>query len=77
MEASPSKPQYILAVEQTPAKLKQVIKALSKTMGTGKTKNVSAEEALLYNELTVIKFILHLYILNVDYFSKLYTNATQ
>lgn len=52
MEKLPKK-QYILAVEQTPSKLKQIVKALSKTMGSGKVKDVVAEEAFLYKEITV------------------------
>ncbi|KAK4884795.1 hypothetical protein RN001_001066 [Aquatica leii] len=52
MEKTPSKPQLILAVEQTPSNFKQIVKALSKAMGSGRTKTVSAEEAFLYKEMT-------------------------
>lgn len=52
-ETAPAKPQFILAVEQTPCRLKQVVKALSKAMGSGRTKEVAAEEAFLYSDMTV------------------------
>ncbi|XP_031327506.1 adenylate kinase 7-like isoform X2 [Photinus pyralis] len=52
MENAPSKPQYILAVEQMPSTLKQITKAISKTIGSGRTKEVFAEEAFLYKEIT-------------------------
>ncbi|XP_017781619.1 PREDICTED: adenylate kinase 7-like [Nicrophorus vespilloides] len=52
MEILPKKPQYILAVEQTPCKLRQITKALSKAMGSNRIKDVSKEEAFLYNNMT-------------------------
>lgn len=51
-EMVPTK-QFILAVEQTPCTLKQIVKSLSKTMGSGKTKEVTLEEAFLYSDVTV------------------------
>lgn len=47
-----SKKQYILAVEQFPAKLRQIVKALSNVMGTGEFKKIVKEEAFLYPEVT-------------------------
>ncbi|RZB40591.1 adenylate kinase 7, partial [Asbolus verrucosus] len=52
MENTPPKPQYILAVEQTPSTLKQFIRSLSKALSDGKTTNVIAEEAFLYKNMT-------------------------
>ncbi|XP_022909711.1 adenylate kinase 7-like [Onthophagus taurus] len=46
------KKQFILAVEQTPCTLKQIIKALSQTMGTGKVKEIPKEDAFLYADFT-------------------------
>ncbi|XP_045464592.1 adenylate kinase 7-like isoform X2 [Harmonia axyridis] len=45
------KGQYILAVEQTPASLKYIVKYISRTLGSGKIKYVVAEEAYLYPEI--------------------------
>ncbi|KAK5648243.1 hypothetical protein RI129_003135 [Pyrocoelia pectoralis] len=44
--------QYILAVEQMPSTIKQITKAISKTMGSGQTKEAFAENAFLYKEIT-------------------------
>jgi hypothetical protein len=53
MERTPSKPQYILAVEQTPTTLKQFIRSLSKALSDNKVTNVIAEEAFLIKNMTV------------------------
>lgn len=53
MEIAPTKPQYILAVEQTPTNFKKFIKTLSKILGDGKVTNVISEEAFLYKNMTV------------------------
>ncbi|XP_044264906.1 adenylate kinase 7-like [Tribolium madens] len=52
MENAPPKPQYILAVEQTPTTLKKFVKTLSKALGDGKVTNVMSEEAFLYKNMT-------------------------
>ncbi|CAH0551263.1 unnamed protein product [Brassicogethes aeneus] len=50
MDINPGTPQYILAVEPSPTSLKKILVALSKALGSGRTKNVSQAEAFLYNE---------------------------
>ncbi|XP_018322860.1 adenylate kinase 7-like [Agrilus planipennis] len=55
-ENTPSKPQYILAVEQSASTLKQIVGALSKVMGTGRIKEVPQEEAFLIKNITQAKF---------------------
>ncbi|KAF5274111.1 hypothetical protein FQR65_LT04509 [Abscondita terminalis] len=52
IDKTPTKPQVIVAVEQTPCNFKEVIKSLSKIMGSSRTKNVDLEEAFLYNDMT-------------------------
>lgn len=52
-ENVPTKLQYILAVEQTPCSLKQIVTSLSKAMGSGRTKEIPAEEFFLYKDATV------------------------
>ena len=58
MENTPAKPQYILAVEQTPTTLSQFVKTLSKVLSDNKVTNIIAEEAFLYKNMTV-KFFGH------------------
>ncbi|XP_063919544.1 adenylate kinase 7-like [Zophobas morio] len=52
MENTPAKPQYILAVEQTPTTLSQFVKTLSKVLSDNKVTNIIAEEAFLYKNMT-------------------------
>ncbi|KAF5275019.1 hypothetical protein FQA39_LY06956 [Lamprigera yunnana] len=52
MEMCLNAPQYILAVEQTQCSFEEMVKALSKALGNGRTKNVSKEEAFLYKDVT-------------------------
>lgn len=52
-ENQPAKIQYILAVEQIPCTLKQIVLSLSKAMGSGRTKDIAAEEFFLYKDATV------------------------
>lgn len=66
-ENQPTKLQYILAVEQTPCTLKQIVGSLSKVMGSGRTREIPAEEFFLYKDATV-KFFLYSLYLNVTHF---------
>lgn len=51
----PKKPHYILAVEQQPCRIKNVITCMSKLLGQGRTKEVTEAEAFLYPGITVIE----------------------
>ncbi len=48
------KVKYIIAVDDSKSSLKQITKAVSKNLGTGKVKVVQKEDALLDREITVI-----------------------
>lgn len=52
IETLPRK-KYILAVEQTPCNLKNIIKALNKFMGNGKINVIEPMEAYLLTNVTV------------------------
>ncbi|GJQ87854.1 hypothetical protein Trydic_g1126 [Trypoxylus dichotomus] len=56
LEMVPSRPQYILAVEQTPCNLKQIVKSLSVAMGRGKVQSISKTEAFLDESLSQTLF---------------------
>jgi adenylate kinase len=47
------KARYIVAVDDSKSTLKQITKAISKNLGTGKFKQVPKEDALLNKELSV------------------------
>lgn len=47
------KARYLIAVDDSKVTLKQITKAISKGLGTGKMKNVLKEDALLNKEITV------------------------
>lgn len=49
------KVRYLVAVDDSKIKLKQITKAVSKHLGTGKIKSVLKEDALLNKEITVVK----------------------
>ncbi|XP_063232188.1 adenylate kinase 7-like [Bacillus rossius redtenbacheri] len=51
-EEFPEEIRYLLAVESPVATLNQITRAISKTLGTGKTNNVSIEEAFLLPQIT-------------------------
>lgn len=52
-ESIPEHLQFILAVEQVPCTLRQIVKSLSKAMGRSKTKEITSEEAFLYTDMNV------------------------
>ncbi len=47
------KVRYLVALDDSKVKLKQITKAVSKHLGTGKIKQVLKEDALLNKEITV------------------------
>ena len=47
------KVRYILAVDESHSTLTELVKAISTNLGTGRTKHVSKEDALLNREITV------------------------
>ena len=53
------KVRYLVALDDSKVKLKQITKAVSKHLGTGKIKQVLKEDALLNKELTVSRFFLN------------------
>lgn len=53
------KVRYLVALDDSKVKLKQITKAVSKHLGTGKIKQVLKEDALLNKEITVSRFFLN------------------
>ncbi len=49
------KVRYLVAVDDSKVTLKQITKAVSKKLGTGKFKQVTKEDALLNKEISVTK----------------------
>ncbi|KAK9728749.1 hypothetical protein QE152_g17073 [Popillia japonica] len=66
LELVPSRPQYILAVEQTPCSLKEIVKSLSKAMGRDKVQYISKVEAFLDRSLTQTLFERYTLNLNME-----------
>ena len=54
-DSRPSKPHYLLAVDESKSTLKDMVGAVSRQLSTGRTRIISREEALLIRELTVSK----------------------
>lgn len=54
MENPPNKPQYIVAVEETPTTLRKICNQLSRELGSGMCKNVPVEEAFFYPTIKVV-----------------------
>jgi hypothetical protein len=48
--------RYLVAVDDSKVKLKQITKAVAKKLGTGKFKQLTKEDALLNKEISVRKF---------------------
>lgn len=56
-DSRPSKPRYLLALDESKNTLKEVVSAVSRQLTTGKTKLISKEEALLIKDLTVSTYV--------------------
>ena len=52
-DSRPTKPRYLLAVDESKNTLKEVVGAVSRQLSTGRTRPISKEEALLIRELSV------------------------
>ena len=52
-DSRPSKPRYLLAVDESKNTLKEMVAAISRQLTTGRIRTVSREEALLIRDLTV------------------------
>ncbi|XP_067000043.2 adenylate kinase 7-like [Anabrus simplex] len=66
LETFPTKIKYILAVEQEASKLGNIIRAISKTLGSGAIKKISQEEAFLIPDMTQDVFDLLTVNLNME-----------
>lgn len=67
-ELRPSKPRYLLAVDESKNTLKEIVTAISRQLTTGKTTTVSREQALLIKDLAVSKPLSLEYIFMCMYF---------
>ncbi len=53
------KGRYILALDESHSTLAELVSAISSNLGTGRTKRVPKEEALLYRDVSVSTAIIH------------------
>ena len=54
-DSRPSKPRYLIAVDDSKNTLREVVTAISRHLSTGRTTFISREEALLVRDLRVSK----------------------